>query len=107
MKTAAMPLFDYAESVRQRDAGITLAAENNASLVVRAREMAVSIAREQGTVTADDLMRRWVSQGGGIHDFGNSMGAVFRDKRFEFTGRLVKSARVHAKCNLLRQWRLK
>ena len=100
------PLFDAIASREAATCGIELAANNNASNVVKAREMAVSIARETGTVNADSLLRRGCEQGGGIHDLGNSCGAVFRDRRLEWTGQFTKSERIHARANLLRVWRL-
>jgi hypothetical protein len=45
-----MNLFEYAEAQRLATEGIELAAEHNASNVVKAREMAVAIADRCGTV---------------------------------------------------------
>lgn len=103
----SLPLFDYAESIRHADAGIALAASHNARRVTEAREIAVEIARREGTVDADRVMMEWCRRGGKIHDFGNSAGAIFKDARFEFTGQYTRSARIHAKGNILRIWRLK
>lgn len=103
-----MSLFDYAESQRRAEIGIGIAVDQNASLVVKAREIAVELCRRLGTVTMDDvqaeLVRRKIC---GIKDLGNAAGGVFRDRRFEPTGRMVKSARIHAHANKLTEWRLK
>lgn len=103
-----LPLFDYAESIRHRDEGIAVAAGNNASLCVRAREIAVEMCRRQGTVTMDDVQRELVARKiCGIKDLGNAAGGVFRDRRFEFTGIRIRSARIHAHANEIKVWRLK
>ena len=102
------PLFDYAESQRHAAVGIAVAAENNASLCVRAREIAVELCRRFGTVTMDDVQRELVARKiCGIKDLGNAAGSVFRDRRFEFTGRRIKSARIHAHANEIKVWRLR
>jgi hypothetical protein len=99
-------LFDLPESLRHRDEGIERAASHNARRLVEAREIAVEIAQRQGTVNADDVMLEWVRRGGKIHDFGNSMGGLFQDKRFIATGERIKSKRIHAHANELRVWKL-
>lgn len=108
METTGFRLFDYAESQARKREGITRAIENNATNIIKARDLAIEICREKGTVNADDVMRRWVADGGGVHDFGNSMGGLFRDRRFEpVPGGYVQSERIHAKGNILKIWRLK
>jgi len=102
-----LPLFDAAEAERHAAEGIELAAKQRASLVVEAREIAVSIARRKGTVNADDVVREMCVLGYGVHALGNAAGAIFRDARFTFTGAYVRSERVHGKGNLLRVWKLK
>lgn len=100
-----LPLFDTIASQEAATIGIALAGDNNARMVVKAKEIALEIATRKGTVTADDVMIEWCKQGGGIHDFGNSMGAVFRDRRLVWTGQYVKSIRIFAKGNMLRVWK--
>lgn len=99
-----LPLFDYAESIRHRDAGIAVAADNNATLLTEARQIARELGRNGREVSADDVMEEWVSRGGGIHDFGNSMGALFQTQDWKVTGRIIKSKRIGAHGNLLRTW---
>ena len=101
--------FDAAAAKLAADKGIEIAAEQKASLVITARNVAIEIAKEQGVVTMDDVIRRLAVRGickikG---ELKNAAGAIFRDRRFEFTGQMVKSERIHAKGNLLRQWRIK
>lgn len=100
-------IFDAIASRQAAETGITLAADHNARLIIQARELAVAIAKRKGTVTADDVMLAWVNQGGGVHDFGNSFGGLFRDRRFEWTGRRIKSTRIHAHANEIKVWKLK
>lgn len=103
-----LTLFDYAESQRRAEIGIGIAADQNASLCIKAREIAVELCRKQGTVTMDDVQRELVARKVcGIKDLGNAAGGVFRDRRFEFTGRRIKSARIHAHSNEIKVWRLK
>lgn len=99
-------LFDLPSGLALRDKGIETAAQQKASLVIKLRTIAIEICRRQGRVTADDVMAEYVRRGGGIHDPGNAMGSVFRDKRFEFANDYVTSERIHARGNLLRVWRL-
>jgi hypothetical protein len=100
-------LFDLPTALEQRDKGILAAAEGKPRLIVEARSIALEYAARHGTVTADDVQRVWVERGGGVHDLGNATGAIFRDERFEFTGRYIKSVRIHGHGNLLRIWKLK
>lgn len=100
-------LFDAAESRRHADIGIERAAENRASLVVRAREIAVKICKRQDTVNMDEVVLCLVAEGQNIHALGPAAGSIFRDRNFEWTGKFVKSSRIHAHSNLLRVWRLK
>lgn len=107
MKTwTLLPLFDAAASVELRDRGIELAAIQRSGLVVLAREIAVMIAARDGVVNADDVVAEMVKRGYGVHALGNAAGAIFRDRRFEWTGKFVISQRPHARCNPIRQWRL-
>lgn len=102
-----MSLFDYAESKMHRDLGMEIAAENNATLLVLAREIAVEIARCNGTVTADDVVFEMSKRGHGVHSLGNAAGSLFRDRRFEWTGGRTKSIRIHAHANEIKVWKLK
>lgn len=100
-------IFDYAESERHAAEGIALAAENNPALLHKAREIAKEIAHERGEVTADDVQLRLAALGYSVKALGNAAGSLFRGREWEWTGRWVKSARIHAHCNPLRVWRLK
>jgi len=98
--------FDAAESQRHAEQGMLFAAENNAALLTLAREIARSIARRKGEVTADDVQMELHNRGYSLKALGNAAGSLFRGREWVFTGRMVKSARIHAHSNLLRVWRL-
>lgn len=100
-------IFNGAESQRHAEQGMLFAAENNAALLTEAREIAKQIARRMGEVNADDVQHELYCRGYGIKALGNAAGSLFRGREWEFTGRLVKSKRIHAHSNLLRVWRLK
>lgn len=106
-RSITLPLFDAAESQRHADEGIALAAEHKASLVVKAREIAVATCKRKGTATMDDVVREMCVLGYDVHCLGNSAGSVFKDRRFKFTGHYTKSERIHAKANVLRVWSLR
>lgn len=106
MWTNQSSLFDLPAALEARDTGIKAAASQRSALVVLAREIAVMIAARDGSVNADQVVAEMVRRGYGIHALGNAAGSIFRDRRFRFTGRFVQSERVHARGNMLREWRL-
>lgn len=101
-----MSLFNAAQSLENRDRGIALAADNKGELVTRGRNIALRIAATRGEVTADDVQYELAKEGVSVKALGNAAGAIFRDRRFKFTGRMAKSTRIHAHGNLLRVWEL-
>lgn len=59
-----------------------------------------------GLCTADDVAAQFEREG--REWIGNAAGHIFtRDPCWEFTGKMVKSERPHANCNLLRVWKRK
>lgn len=107
VNTMQNSLFDAIESQRHADVGMNIAAENNAVLLTRAREIAKEIANKQGEVTADDVQMKLIEEGHHPHALGNAAGSLFRGREWEWTGKMVKSARIHAHANKLNVWRLK
>lgn len=67
----------------------------------RARNEAVWICRERGTVTSDDVH---VVMEDPPHV--NCVGAIFKDRRFTWTGQRIKSTRREAHARDIRVWRL-
>ncbi len=103
----ALPLFDAAESRRHAEVGIAVAAENNASLLITAREIARRIAIERGEVTADDVQERLMLLGHRSDALGNAAGSIFKTREWQYTGRTVNSVRINAHSRLIRVWRLR
>lgn len=107
-----LPLFDAVASEAAKDQGRDAARYSlpawNLHLMKAARLQAHIIARLNGTVTADDVVRYFSDHGIDLTaKLGNAMGSMFRGAEWEWTGDYVKSARVHAHSNLLRVWKLK
>lgn len=100
-------LFDFAASEAAKQQGMDLAAGNRKELLAFARRLAVEIAlsRPSREVNADDVQRALHERGCSIHALGNAAGSLFAGKAWEWTGRYVKSERVHAHSNNLKCWR--
>ena len=80
----------------------------NLHLLDAARGVARILARTNGEVTADDVVKHFQDSGIDLTaKIGNAMGSLFKGREWEWTGKFVKSARVHAHANLLRVWRIK
>jgi len=101
-----MSIFDLPMGIELANKGIALAADNKGELVTRGRDIALRIAATRGEVTADDVQYELAKEGVSVKALGNAAGAIFRDRRFKFTGRMAKSTRIHAHGNLLRVWEL-
>ncbi len=102
-------IFDAIKSNESKVSGMSQAAENKKSLLEFARKGLIEIARSRPDrcVTADDAQLYLVKNGISVRALGSAAGSLFKTKDWEFTGKLVKSVRVHAHSNLLRVWRLK
>lgn len=96
-------LFDVAEATRRRDEGMALAARGKESWLLEAREVAVEIAREKGTVSADDVRAAGVETPEGSSP--NVFGSLFKDPRFAFD-HFTESQRPSRHRNVIRVWRL-
>jgi len=107
-----LPLFDAVASEAAKDDGRDAAEASlpvwNRNLMEAARSVARALAHQNGTVTADDVVLRFARNRINLTaKLGNAMGSLFRGDEWEFTGRYVKSERVHAHSNLLRVWKLR
>jgi hypothetical protein len=78
--------------------GIERAAAVRQRELQQARDYAEYIAKVSGHVTADDVAR--------VFDLGPAAGALFRDRRFKWTGEWVQSSRPRNHTRLLRVWKL-
>jgi len=101
-----MSIFDLPTGIELANKGIALAADNKGELVTRGRNIALRIAATRGEVTADDVQYELAKEGVSVKALGNAAGAIFRDRRLRWTGRMAKSTRIHAHGNLLRVWEL-
>ena len=101
-----LPLFNSRRGQLLRDLGIATVHSHNADWVTTAREVAVALARRNGTVVADDVRAVLypLDIKPGHH---NSWGAVFRDLRLEWTGVFQPSAVPSRHRNQQRVWRIK
>lgn len=102
--TAQRSLFDAAESERRKVDGMYRAAVGREGWLAYARGVAVRIAREQGTVNADDVRAAGVETPVGTSP--NIFGSIFSNGEFEQVGYTL-SKRPTAHRNLLRVWRLR
>jgi hypothetical protein len=107
-----LPLFDATASEDGKERGIDAArgslASWNLHLLEAARGVARILARRNGTVTADDVVKHFADEGINLTaKLGNAMGGLFKGAEWEFTGKYIKSVRVHAHSNLLRVWRIR
>lgn len=99
-----MQQFDLNLAERGARYGIRRVEENNQLFLKTARAIAANRCRVSvtGTVTCDDV--RKVCPVDPKHH--NAWGAIFRDKRFIFTGETRKSELTQGHGNLQRVWRL-
>lgn len=107
MEVTQQSSFDFEAGQAAKAKGMDEAAAAKASLLAHARELAVKIGQRQPTVTADDVALALECEGISVFALGSAAGSLFKGGKFEWTGEFVKSARIHAHSNLLRQWRLR
>ncbi len=98
-----MTQFNQQLAMEFKDQGIKQVADNNKHFVKVAKNLALALCKKNGTVTCDDV--RKICHLEPLHY--NAWGSVFRDKRFEFTGRMQPSTNVKGHGNLQRVWRLR
>lgn len=96
--------FDFREGQRRKEQGISRARH---PLLEVARNLAVELLQTRESISADDLQFEMLRRGYRETELGNAMGAVFRDRRFQWTGEFVTSQRIRANGNLLRLWKLR
>lgn len=96
--------FDATQSEEQKEIGMARAAAANKEQLSIARQIAKELALATSTLecNADMVQEKLIQKG---IDLGNAAGSIFRGNDWQFTGRFVKSERVHAHANLLRVWK--
>ncbi len=107
LQTTRPATSDINSAAELRDRGIEIAAENNPTLLEKARIAAREIALERGEVTSDDVFQRMYLRGEHPELLGNAAGSVFRGSEWNWTGKVVPSERINARCRLIRIWRLR
>ena len=98
--------YDLLGGLAAKDRGMALAALPRKDQLCICRDTAERLCRMQGTCTSDDVRRllRIVPIGTNQQ---NWLGSLFKDKRFEPTGEMVKSTIKRNHGRLLTVWRLK
>lgn len=96
-------LFDLQEGLRRKDEGLRKVEDRGGDWLKVARNEAVRIIRDKGYCTSDDIHERceippWLHR--------NTMGAVFKDKRFTFSGFTI-SRRPEARGRTIRRYKLR
>ena len=104
--SSAGPLFDLAASEHAKTVGVAVAADGKKSLLEYARRVAETLPAAREGITADDVVAQLVAEGVDMHALGNSAGALFAGKRWQWTGERRKSRREQAHANELKVWRL-
>lgn len=112
--TSALPLFDKKPSpglmlgMALRDHGITkVSAGTKGEWVAKARNIAIEHARINGFVSAFDLRDYIDTKELAPAPHKNCWGAIFRSKKFEFTGRRVQSERAERHAGEIKIWKLR
>lgn len=99
-------LFSSSESRSAKESGMSEAASSRKEILEMARSFAIQLARLQGSVCIDDVMRRLAASGIDPSALGNASGSVFKADCWECIG-FVQSARVSNHSRMIRKWRLK
>jgi len=105
-QTQTHPLFDQIAAREQAEIGIAAAAENNATLLVFAKRVAVEIAssRPDRCISADDVQERLMVLGYREGVLGNAAGSLFRGREWTFD-HWTTSRRIKSHARGLRVWR--
>jgi hypothetical protein len=99
-------LFDYAQSIQERDNGIKTAVSGREEILNRVRSIAKMIAQIRGKITADDVRKEYEYRGGNWSDLGNAAGSIFKGKQWQCVG-FENSTVTTSHARALRVWALK
>lgn len=99
-------LFDFAAGKAAKTEGVQRVGEHNENFVDRMRGVAIAIAQDKGTVSADDL-RAFAERRGIAPSHPNAWGAVFNARFFECTGVRIRSKFTSNHAREIKVWRLK
>jgi len=98
--------LDLGGSIELREIGMARAAQSRQEMLEIARAVAEEIAREQGTVTSDDVRYRLNLAPSNIRDSQNWMGSIFRGGAFVWTGEYINSKIRRNHAAPIKVWRL-
>jgi len=101
-----MTLFDYAQSIQERDKGMATAVSGREKALSKARQMAEILAIMCGEITADDVRKEYEYRGGNWSDLGNAAGSIFKGKQWQCVG-FENSTVTTSHARALRVWALK
>jgi len=99
-------LFDYAQSIQERDKGMATAASGREKALAKARTIAIKLAVIKRKVTADDVRKEYEYRGGNWSDLGNAAGSIFKGKQWQCVG-FENSTVTTSHARALRVWTLK
>ena len=99
-------LFDYAQSIQERDKGMRTATSGREQALSKARQIAFRLANLNGQVTADDVRKEYEYRGGNWSDLGNAAGSIFKGKQWQCVG-FENSTVTTSHARALRVWALK
>ncbi len=100
-------MYDMQQSEQGKQEGMALAANIKQERLTKARLLAVEIALRQVNREITSDMVGIAMQAHGMPPLGPSMGNLFRDGNWQFTGKYVKSSKVSNHSRMLRVWALK
>lgn len=95
-------IFDYMQSQKLRDIGVSKVEANSFDWVQQARATALMLAAKNGETSSDDVLRICPKPD---HIHPNAVGSVFRDKRFRCVGRMP-TQRVSGHAREIKIWSL-
>jgi hypothetical protein len=98
--------FDLDKGLALKEIGMNLAADSKSANLTLAKEIAIQIALKDPNQECNiDLVQMIVIPMGIV--LGNSAGSVFKDKRWEFSGKWIPSSRISNHGHSVRVWRLR
>lgn len=99
-------IYDAIAESEARDLGLELAAAHGQPLTKLAQIIAARLARKKGVVTIEDVRKELDRRVPGWEP-GNWMGSVFAGRRWQWTGRMVKTRHKNGHGRAVREWRLR
>jgi len=92
--------FNLSLALDFKERGITAVAGNNRHFLTTARNIAIALCKQNGSVTADDVRRNCPLEP--LHP--NAWGGIFRGKQWRFTGQFKQSDLVSRRGGYQRVW---